>query len=313
MDATGKGYKKRLGGLLLLAILVSGCSSAAAGQGDGAGSLVIRDAADREVLLPGAPERIVALGNGEVDIVYALGGEVVGRPEDNGGLPEAVQDVPIVGSVHTVDLEKIAALRPDVVLGNEPINRGDIPQLEGIGAKVVLTEANSIADIRDQIKLIGQLTQREERASALTAELDAKLAEWSGRTGAERTALMVYGAPGTYLAALPNSLAGDLLETAGGVNIASQFPRMQSYPQYAQLNTERVVEAEPDVIFIMTHGNPEEVQEGFIREMEDNPAWSSLAAVREGRIHTLPADLFGTNPGTRIIDALQLLGELLEP
>jgi iron complex transport system substrate-binding protein len=310
VDASGKRYKRKLGGLLLLTAILAGCSSTAADQG---GALVVRDAADREIALHGAPERVVALGNGEVDIVYALGGEVVGRPEHNGGLQDAVENVPIVGSVHTVDLEKIAVLRPDIVLGNEPINRGDIPQLEGIGAKVVLTEANSIEDIREQIELIGMLLQREERAAELIAELDKELAGRSGKEASGRTALMVYGAPGTFLAALPNSLAGDLLETAGGVNVASQFPRMQNYPQYAQLNTERVVEAQPDVILIMTHGNPEEVQEAFVREMEGNPAWNSLAAVREGRIHTLPAELFGTNPGTRVMEALRLLEELLEP
>jgi iron complex transport system substrate-binding protein len=237
--------------------------------------------------------------------VYALGASVVGRPEDNGGLlKEQVADVPVVGSVHTVDLEKIASLKPDVVLGNYPINSNDVPLLESIGSKIVLTQGNSIADIKQQIQLFGKLLEREEKAAELLAKLDGELAELKAAASENAPrVLMVYGAPGTYLAALPNSLAGNLLETAGGRNMAAEFPRLQNYPQYAQLNTERVVEASPDVIMIMTHGNSE----------EGNPAWNSLAAVREGRIHVLPAELFGTNPGTRVPEAVKLLTELLAP
>jgi iron complex transport system substrate-binding protein len=295
--------------------LLAGCSAGAARESDQQGKIALVDFADRKVSFKAAPSRIVALGNGEVDIVCALGATVVGRPEDNGGLlKEKVEDVAVVGSVHTVDLEKIATLTPDVVLGNDPINRNDVPQLESIGAKVVLTQGNSIVDIRKQIELFGKLLEREEKAAELIAKLDGELAGLKpvSTENAPRV-LMVYGAPGTYLAALPHSLAGNLLETAGGRNMAAEFPRLQNYPNYAQLNTERVVEANPDVIMIMTHGNSEEVQQGFVREMEGNPAWNSLDAVRDGRIHVLPAELFGTNPGTRVAEAVKLLTELLEP
>ncbi|MFD1955510.1 ABC transporter substrate-binding protein [Paenibacillus thailandensis] len=298
---------------LLLLFLAAGCSVGAADEGAGEGSLVYEDFAGRKVTLDGPPERIVALGNGEVDIVYALGGTVVGRPEDNDGIEdERWEDVPVVGSVHTVDLEKLAVLRPQVVLGNNPINLKDEDQLKGIGAELVLTQANSIADIRRQIELIGRLLGKETTAAEITAKMDRELEAFKAETG-ETRALVVYGAPGTYLAALPNSLAGNLLETAGGLNVAADYPRLQSYPQYAQLNTERVVESDPDVIFIMTHGDSEEVRQGFIREMESNPAWSGLDAVKDGRIHVLPPDLFGTNPGTRVIEALNELRGLLEP
>ncbi|THF83540.1 ABC transporter substrate-binding protein [Cohnella fermenti] len=296
-----------------LAFAAAGCGSAATGGELGEGALAIEDSAGRTVSFADTPERIVALGNGEVDIVYALGGEVVGRPEDNDGLlkNEAVREVPVVGSVHTVDLEKIAVLRPDVVLGNYPINMNDEAPLKTIGAKLILTQANSIDDIKHQIELFGKLLDKEEKAAELVAGIDRELSAFEART-TEKKVLIVYGAPGTYLAALPTSLAGNLLETAGGRNVAAEFPRLQSYPQYAQLNTERVVEANPDLILIMTHANAEEVEKGFIREMESNPAWNTLTAVREGRIHILPSELFGTNPGTRVMEAVNLLGGLLD-
>ncbi|MCR8844934.1 ABC transporter substrate-binding protein [Paenibacillus sp. SC116] len=305
-------------GVLLPALLLLGVATGCSGggmseQGNSSnGEHVLVDFADRKITLNKTPERIVALGNGEVDIIYALGGSVVGRPKDNAGLQmEAVKGVPVVGSVHTVDLEKIAVVNPDVVLGNSPINANDIPQLNGLGAKVVLTHANSIEDIRRQIALFGKLLGKEAKAAELTAKLDNGIGEVKAETSTNKRVLLVYGAPGTYLAALPNSLAGNVLETAGGINVAGQFPSMQNFPQYAQLNTERVVEADPDVILIMTHGDSEDVEKGFIKEMEGNPSWHSITAVRDGRIHVLPADLFGTNPGTRVVDAVKWIKERL--
>ena len=69
-------------------------------------------------------------------------------------------------------------------------------------------------------------------------------------------ALLVYGAPGTYLAALPASLSGDILEKQAEKYIASDFPETKEYPQYAQLSVERIIEANPDVIYLITHGDP---------------------------------------------------------
>ncbi|MFD0590910.1 ABC transporter substrate-binding protein [Paenibacillus sp. GCM10027627] len=312
--------RRWMGALLsvpLLAAMTAGCgtdasSFQASDKGGTESAVVITDFADREVTLHDLPKRIVALGNGEVDIVYALGGTLVGRPEDNAGLiTEGVKDVPVVGSAHTVNLEEIAVVQPDVVLGNNPMNLNDIPLLEGIGSKVVLTEANSIDDIRRQIELFGKLLNKEDKASELIKEIDTELAQWKNKTQSQRRALIVYGAPGTFLAALPQSLAGNVLETAGGANIAAEYARLQNYPNYAQLNTERVVESGPDVIFIMTHGNKEDVEKSFLHEMEGNPAWQTVPAVRDGRIHVLPPELFGMNPGTRIAEAVHLLGELL--
>lgn len=291
---------------------LTGCSVSSMGDTGEGSEITIVDFTERSVSFDHIPERIVALGHGEADIIYALGGDVVGRPSGEVvGQHAAMRDVQEVGSVHTVVLERIAVLQPDVVLGNDPINTTDIEKLASIGAKVVLTHAHSIEDIRRQVELFGQLLAKEDQASALLEKINTKLSDTEKGRSTEAKVLMVYGAPGTYLAALPNSLAGDLLVEAGGTNVAAAFEQLQSFPQYAQLNTERVVEANPDMILIMTHGSPEDVEEGFIREMAKSPAWSSIEAVQHERVHVLPSDLFGTNPGTRVVEAVRYLEELL--
>ncbi|WP_020618811.1 ABC transporter substrate-binding protein [Paenibacillus daejeonensis] len=302
--------------ILLLGIAVSGCSAGAGPEQVNPNSpdaIIVTDFAQRQLVFDTPPQHIVALGNGETDIIYALGGTLVGRPtSDIVPSNPAALDVSQVGSTHEVDLERISLLKPDVVLGNHPMNTKDIPTIESLGSQMLLSSANSIADIQQQITLLGELIDRDQQAEVWVKKINEAVDTYQQRSANHQPrVLLVYGAPGTFMAALPNSLSGDILSVAGGINIASDYPRLQSYPQYAQLSSERIVEANPERIFILTHGKPDEVRDSFVREMQTNPAWNKIDAVTDDRIEVLPPDLFGTNPGTRILDALALMHDKL--
>ncbi|WCM60550.1 ABC transporter substrate-binding protein [Paenibacillus polymyxa] len=286
----------------------SGTTSSAAIQ--------VTDFSKRTLAFQSVPQHIVALSNGDLDIIYALGGTAVGRPNSNGpSVVPAAENVQQIGSTHEVDLEKITMLKPDVVLGNYPMNEKDIPAIEGVGSQLLLTGANSVHDIQSQITLFGQLLQKQAQAVKLNQQIDQQVVKLQKETASasKPKVLLVYGAPATYMAALPNSLNGNILEAAGGSNIAADFPGLQNFPQYAQLNTERIIQADPDYIFIMTHGNTEDVKAAFIKEMQENAAWNGIRAVKNNQVEVLPSDLFGTNPGTRVTKALDLMHQKLYP
>lgn len=303
----------------MLVFLMVGCSSntdETTNQGKtkeaGENAISITDFSNRTITFDHIPEKIVSLGNGETDIIYALGEEVVGRPTGDAVIKES-EDAMEVGSSHSADLEKITSLDPDVVLGNHPMNSNDVQSIESIGSEMILTSANSVDDIKKQITLFSDLLNKQEKADEVIHIIDEKIAQiQSEQTENKPRVLLVYGAPGTNMAALPNSLSGDILELAGGENIASDYPSLEMYPQYAQLNTERIMESNPQMILLMSHGNPEEVKEGFINDMSKNAGWNELDAVKNDQFIILPHDLFGTNPGTKIVDALDYLHELLQ-
>lgn len=300
--------------------IASGCashepvSSASAVPGRAsatANAITVTDFAGRTVSFAAPPVHIAALSNGDMNTVYALGGTLVGRPTSATDLPEA-QAVAQIGTTHSLDLEKIALLQPDVVLGNTPLNAKDIAAVESVGSQMVLTAANSVDDIKRQIELLGTLLDKTEQAQQLIRELDDKLAKLQSAQPQERPrALIIYGAPGTYMAALPNSISGNIAEWVGFDNIASGYPSLENYPQYAQLSTERIIQSNPQYVFIMGHGNPEEVTAGFLTEMERNPAWNSIDAVVNGHVTVLPSELFGSNPGARVTEALDTLQSIL--
>lgn len=82
---------------------------------------------------------------------------------------------------------------------------------------------------------------------------------------------------------------------------------MKEYPQYAQLSVERIIEANPDVIYLITHGDPNSVKKAFEGEMMKNEAWKNLDAVKQKRVVILPPDLFGSNPGTKVTEAMDFM------
>lgn len=309
----------RILGLLILIFSLVGCNQTA--QIDHVApshiqeevSFSITDFSDRTITFEQKPVNIVALGNGEVDIIYELGGEVVGRPTTNGPPPrDEVKDIKEVGSTHGINLEIITSLKADIVLGNDPMNLDDIPAIENIGAQMILTRANSIDEIKKQVDLFGDILQKEEKAQEIIHTIDEKVNALTNNQQEEKIrVLLIYGAPGSNLIALPNSLSGNILELAGGVNIASDYPKLEAYPQYAQLNAEKVIESNPQLILFMGHGDPA-VKDHFIEEMNKYPGWEKLEAVQNEQFEILPPDLFGTNPGTRVVEALDYLDKLFQ-
>ncbi|MBD3858958.1 ABC transporter substrate-binding protein [Bacillus sp. 28A-2] len=301
-----------LAGLVFM-LLLGGCSQAApVKKGSGQGDLTIKDFAGRTLSFDESPRRIISLSTGDMSIIYALGGKVVGRPTAE--LPDSLQkakSVQAIGTTHQFDVELITNLKPDVVLGNEQLNSKDISTIEGIGSQLLLTSANSVKDIQRQISLFGDLLGKQQEAKALNMQIDQRKKQVKQPKKKVKT-LVVYGAPGTYMAALPHSLSGDLLHIAGGVNIAENEPALEKFPQYAQINAEKVIEADPDLILLMTHSHPEDVKAGFMSEMKQNAAWHDVSAVKNGHVEILPNDLFGTNPGAEVIRAIDELEKKLK-
>lgn len=155
------------------------------------------------------------------------------------------------------------------------------------------------------------MLEKEQQATELNEEISEHIETIEKNTDKVR-ALLVYGAPGTFLAALPSSLSGDILEKAGGENIAAAFPKADQYPNYASMSTEKIVEANPEIVMLITHSDPAAVKKAFEKEMNQNAAWKNLDAVKEKRVVVLSAELFGQNPGTKITEALDEMTKQLD-
>lgn len=296
-----------------LSLVLAACGSNAATDADTSAEKVHISTTDRsgnKVELAEAPSTVAALSPGDAEVLLALDANVVGVPTMTGTMPENFKGITQIGNPHSPSLEKIAQVHADVFFAQDSFQQY-APTVENQGSKVVYTKADSIEDIQENVTLFGDILEKEDEAQALNDDISAHVDELEQPKEKVRT-LLVYGAPGTFLAALPSSLVGDILEKAGGENVAADFPKADQYPNYASMSTEKIIEANPEIVMLITHSDPDAVKMAFEKEMKQNAAWKNLDAVKEKRVVVLSAELFGQNPGTKITEALDEMQKQLD-
>lgn len=270
--------------------------------------IAVIDAAGRELKFQKPPERVVSMIPADLEIVHQLGGTVVGGAA---GVMDDLGDIGLgkvteAGDAHNLDFEKILSLQPDLVIGHADLNAKDAGTFESLGMKLLLSKADSYEDIIATIAMYGGLLGREEQASELVTALEERTAAIAPLQEEVR-ALIVFGSTESFMAALPGSISGSLLKRLGGINIAEGLPGIERYPEYAQLSMERVVSGNPDIIFFIAHGEAEAVKSKFEEEMKSNDAWRNVNAIKQNRLVILPQELFSTNPGLRVAEALEYM------
>ncbi|ARJ39684.1 ABC transporter substrate-binding protein [Sporosarcina sp. P21c] len=273
-------------------------------------SIEVTDMTGQILTFDETPKSVATLSSGDLDMLLALGIEVDGRPTVQGPPNKELEGIAEIGNPHQPNFEKIAEIHPELIIAAPSFKQHEA-NMERQGTKIVYTAANSVEDIQNTIGLFGQLFNKAKEAKTIQDTIAEKIENSTAHKADAVKTLLVYGAPGTYMVALPNSLSGNLLELAGGVNIASDFPNEEKFPQYASLSVEKIIERNPEMVMLITHGEPEAVKAAFEGEMLKNPAWKNLDAVKAGNVIVLPSHLFGTSPGTKVVEALDVMKDSL--
>jgi len=105
-----------------------------------------------------------------------------------------------------------------------------------------------------------------------------------------------------------DNLTCKILEDLGTVNIANKHPSLLE-----ELSIEKIIEEDPDFIFVTTMGNTEKAMEALKSGIEKNPAWSRLSAVKNGRYIILPKELFHYKPNAKWGESYKYLAEIIYP
>jgi iron complex transport system substrate-binding protein len=303
--------------IILMAAMIFIAASAQADE-----KITIVDDAKRSVEIPAKPKRIVVLNASNLEMLYAVGGKAIGRPEST-GIPKPlfnkVKDLSSVGETPNPSVEKIVSLKPDLVIGvNVSFHHQIIPPLEKAGIPILLLSINNYDDILNKLRIYGTITGNKEKAVSVIKGIERRVAEIKNKI--KRTShkeppkvVILWGSTQSFNMALPASFVGNVVEMLGGENIAKDVKPLNTMPQYAALSPEFVLSKDPDVMLVITHGYDDKVKEKLKREIINHPAWKELRAVKEGRLYILPYELFGVNPAVRVADAVEHVARLLYP
>ena len=102
--------------------------------------------------------------------------------------------------------------------------------------------------------------------------------------------------------------AGKILKDFGLENPAESNPSLLE-----ELSIEKIILDDPDYIFVMTMGSETEAREYLWANVESDPAWSGLSAVKNGRYIILPQELFHYKPNDRWDDSYEYLAKIIYP
>jgi ABC-type Fe3+-hydroxamate transport system substrate-binding protein len=191
------------------------------------------DQLDRSVSLGDwPPRRIVSLVPSQTELLHALGldEEVVGITKFCVRPAEWFAQKPRVGGTKTVNLEKIAALQPDLIIANKEENeRAQIDALVDAGYAVWISDVATLDDALDMIERVGRLTGRSPAADDLVARIRAAFAAQQTTLAPgprPRVAYFIWRKP--YMVAGGQTFINDMLDRAGLENVFADRPR---YPE----------------------------------------------------------------------------------
>jgi iron complex transport system substrate-binding protein len=263
-----------------------------------AAEILLRDDGGTEHRLAAPPQRIVSLLPSLTETVCALGacGRLVGVDRYS-NWPEAVDALPHLGGLEDAQVERIVALKPDVVLAARSARV--IDRLRGLGLRVVLVESQTHADVRRSLALLGRLLGTTAAADAAWAGIEADLARAAARVPQALRGKKVYFevAPDPYAAGAASFIG----ETLARLGMGNAVPR--ELGPFPKLNPEYVVRAQPDIVM---------ASERALRSMPERPGWQALRALprRSCGFDTARYELL-IRPGPRMGEAALAMADCL--
>jgi iron complex transport system substrate-binding protein len=206
--------------------------------------------------------RIASIGGSVTEIVYALGEQDKLVARDSTSLyPEAALKLPDVGYMRQLSPEGVLSVNPTgllVVEGSGPKETIDVLKKASVPF-ISVPETFDHAGILEKIRVVGKAFGADEKAAALSAEVDADLAAAERLTAGvpekKRVLFVLSMQGGKILAAGSHTAANSIIELAGAVNA------VEGYSGYKQLSDEAAVLARPDIILMMDRGDGQGVSE----------------------------------------------------
>lgn len=282
---------------LLTAALLFG----AVGGAQAAVSVV--DDAGRRVTVQQPARRVISMAPHATELLFAAGGgaRVVGAMNYS-DYPEAAKKIPLVGSNSVIDMERVLALKPElIVVWHSGNTARQIAQLESLGVPVFHSEPRTLGQVAGNIERLGRLLGTDAAATSAAGALRARLAGLEARYARRPPVTVFYQIWDQPLYTLNDAqIASDAIRVCGGRNVFGALKAVAP-----EVGIEAVLQADPEAIMAGKRHDPA------------NPGlklwepYKSMTAVKRGNLLTVDGELL-TRPGPRVVDGAARLCEALE-
>ena len=274
------------------------------------------DALDRECRIGKNPERVACLIGSFADVWTLAGGEVCAAPidawEDFGLVSDAVN----IGGAHSPSTELLISSEPDLVIASASTasNVDMLELLDTLRIPVIYFDVDNFEDYLWMLDICTDITGRKDlyQKNGLEVKLgiDTVKAELSerGLSDGEGRILLLRVSPTTVKAkGSKGTILGEMLSDLGCINIADSDKTLLD-----NLSAEAIIRNEPHRMFVVTMGSNTQAAIAYIdRMLNENPAWATLEAVKEKRVHVMNKTLFNLKPNDRWDEAYEELYRIL--
>ena len=259
--------------------------------------IALADDRGRDLILQGPAQRIVSLAPNLTELLFAAGAgaRLVGTVAYS-DFPAPARRLVRVGDSSAIDVERVVALKPDVVLawrsGNPP---GTIAKLEQLGMRVFATEAGTLEAIADEIVLFGRIAGTEDTAAKAATQFRRDIAalrhDYQGRRPVS-VFYQVWHEP--LMTVNGKQVISAVIDLCGGRNIFAALPAL-----VPRVSLEAVLAANPEAI-VTASDRP------VAEALANWSAWKQLRAVRDGNLVVIPPDDI-SRPTPRLLNGARRL------
>jgi iron complex transport system substrate-binding protein len=279
---------------LLAALALLGTASAA--------EIRVIDDAGRSVVLSHPAQRIISLAPHMTELLFAAGAgaRVVGAVEYSNYPPEA-RSIARIGDSAQLDLERIVALKPDLVVVWQNGNaQRQLEKLLNLGIPAFYNEPRRLADIARAIEQLGRLAGTEAVAQPAAQAFLARTAALRRRYAGRDPVTLFYQIWDQPLMTVNGEhLISDVIGMCGGRNVFAGMGALTP-----EISTESVLAADPEAIGGVS------AEAGQAQNLDAWKQWPRLTAVARGNLFVIDADIISRNT-PRILDGAEQLCEQL--
>lgn len=270
------------------------------------------DSCGREITMKKDPENVIVLSGSFAEMWVQAGGVLAGTTADAFEERDLDStDVAIVGeNIHEPNLETIVSLEPDFVVLNEDTEQHKAlsESLDNMGIANAFFKVEFFDDYLEAMKIMTDLTNDKEayekNAVSIKKQVDDVIEAAKGKEGP--TVLYMRAMTSNIKAKGDDHHTGVILKDLGCDNIVSRYDSLLE-----GISLEEVIKADPDYIFYTTMGNDEKALAYLKENLESNPAFGSLSAVKNGRYIRLPKNMFHYKPNAKWGEAYQYLYDII--
>ncbi|KAA6453428.1 ABC transporter substrate-binding protein [Bacillus swezeyi] len=281
--------------LILLMFVLSACSGQKASTETSHQDTVTVKHDLGETKVPKNPKKVVVLELGFIDALVDTGIKPVGVADDgkpmfiNEKVREEIKGYTSVGTRAQPSLEKIAALKPDLIIADSSRHSGVYDKLSKIAPTIALKNLNAdYQDTLDASATIAKAVGKESEMEKKLAQHNEKLTSLQDKFSNQKQSILLIGNTNEEITVRDeNFFTSQLLTKIGytyGVGDSQKSDAANGESVNIKMTIEQLLEKDPDVIILMT-GEKDKLDKDGKREIEKDPLWQKLNAVKNHKVY----------------------------